>query len=103
VGPASNQGGGVVSGLRFVLDRHIDVTHVSGTGVVAEGFEASDGTVFLRWLSDTPSSVIYDDIRHVERVHGHHGATQIRFLDQKQEPEPTFSKYPDNSPYDDRD
>jgi hypothetical protein len=98
VGPASNQGGGLVSGLRFVLDRHVDVTHVSGTGVVAEGFEASDGTVFLRWLSDTPSSVIYDDIRHVERVHGHHGATQIRFLDQKQEPiqEPTFSKYPDN-------
>lgn len=72
--------------MRFVLDRLVDVTKVSGEGIVAEGFEASDGTVFLRWLSDTPSSVIYDDIRHVELVHGHHGASVIRFLDQQDEP-----------------
>jgi len=77
-----------MTGMRFILDRIVDVTKVSGTGIVAEGFEASDGTVFLRWLSDTPSSVIYDDIRHVELVHGHNGASLIRFLDQPDEPAP---------------
>ena len=86
-----------MTGMRFVLDRLVDVTEVSGVGVVAEGFEASDGTVFLRWLSDTPSSVIYDDIRHVERVHGHQGATQVRYLDEHQ------ADYPDTDPYDPRD
>lgn len=95
-----------MTGMRFVLDRIIDVTKVSGTGIVAEGFEASDGTVFLRWLSDTPSSVIYDDIRAVERVHGHNGASVIRFLDAEPEapvePQPT-SKYEHDPIFDPRD
>lgn len=33
---------------RFELVRDVDVTGISGTGVVAEGVEFSDGTVALR-------------------------------------------------------
>lgn len=34
----------------FVLDRVEDVSGVSGTGVVAEGIEFSDGVGALRWI-----------------------------------------------------
>jgi len=63
----------------FVLQRTEDVTGVSGTGVVAEGVEFSDGTVSLRWTSDWPTSVVFHDrgIESVEAVHGHSGKTQI--------------------------
>lgn len=68
---------------RFVLQRHVDLTGVSGTGVVAEGVEFSDGVVVLHWTSAWPSSVVHydrgmDSVRH---VHGHDGATDIVFLD----------------------
>jgi hypothetical protein len=45
----------------FVLRRLVDETGVSGTGVVAEGVEFSDGTVALRWLSQWPTSVVFHD------------------------------------------
>ena len=39
----------------FVLQRNEDETGVSGTGIVAEGVEFSDGTVALRWTSAWPT------------------------------------------------
>lgn len=104
-----------MTGQMFQVFRDVDHSGVSGTGLVAEGWESTSGkTVVLVWLSATPSVCIYSDIRHVEAIHGHGGDTRIvfedgstiaRFLDAEPEapPEPTFSKYPDNSPYDDRD
>lgn len=62
---------------RFHLDRTEDVTGVSGTGRVAEGFVASDGKVALRWLSACGSWVLYDNADALLQVHGHHGATKI--------------------------
>lgn len=63
----------------FILQRDIDETGVSGTGVVAEGVEFTDGTVALRWISDWPTSVVFHDrgIAAVEAVHGHGGKTRI--------------------------
>jgi len=66
---------------RFVLQRNEDVSGVSGTGVVAEGVEFSDGTVVIRWRGEYSSTVIWPDLRHVEVIHGHDGRTVIQFLD----------------------
>jgi len=67
-----------MSGATFTLHRHSDPSGVSGTGVVAEGWESSDGkTVVIKWLSATPSVCIYEDVRHVRALHGHGGATEI--------------------------
>jgi hypothetical protein len=68
---------------RFVLNRLEDVTGVSGTGVIAEGIEFSDGVVCLRWVTEWPSSVVHYDrgMESVEHIHGHNGKTQILFID----------------------
>ena len=66
----------------FILERDEDVSGVSGTGVVAEGIEFSDGVVALRWTSDWPTSVVFHDrgIESVQAVHGHSGKTRIVYL-----------------------
>ena len=63
----------------FILQRHEDVSGVSGTGVVAWGVEFPDGVVALRWNSDWPTSVVFHDkgIEAVQAVHGHDGRTEI--------------------------
>lgn len=67
---------------RFELHRDVDVSGVSGTGVVAEGVEFTDGTCAVRWLSATASTVTWLSIEHVEKVHGHHNATRIVWVDE---------------------
>lgn len=68
---------------RFELHRDVDETGVSGTGVVAEGIEFSDGVVCLHWQSQWPSSVVHYErgMESVEHVHGHNGQTRIVVLD----------------------
>jgi hypothetical protein len=64
-----------------VLDRDEDVTGVSGTGVVAEGIQFSDGTVALRWVvGEHRSTVFWPNIEAVKAIHGHDGRTHVRFL-----------------------
>lgn len=64
----------------FVLRRHVDPTGISGTGVVAEGIEFTDGTVVIRWTAgDHHSTVMWPDLESVEAIHGHGGATQIEW------------------------
>lgn len=72
----------------FVLVRDTDVSGISGTGIVAEGVEFSDGTVALRWLSAWPTSVVFHDrgIEAVQAVHGHSGATRIQWADAEPAP-----------------
>lgn len=66
----------------FQLIRDRDVSGVSGTGVVAEGIEFSDGKVALRWIvKDHRSTVTWDDMESVEAVHGHEGATRIQWVE----------------------
>lgn len=77
---------------RFVLVRGEDVTGISGTGVVAEGIEFSDGVVAMRWLQNgvapehlargvRPTTVIFESVRAVEALHGHAGATRVEWRD----------------------
>jgi hypothetical protein len=63
----------------FHFERVSDETGVSGTGRVAEGFEFSDGSCVVRWLSHTPSWNIYENIKQVEQIHGHGGKTRLVF------------------------
>jgi len=78
-----------VSTRRFYLVRHEDITGISGTGVVAEGIEFSDGLVVMRWLPAgtsrpevvKPTTVLHDDIDSVIGLHGHNGATQVEWVD----------------------
>lgn len=67
--------------MTFVLYRYEDVSKVSGTGVVCEGAEFSDGAVAVRWLGDHPSTSAWNDIRDMEAIHGHHGRTVVRYSD----------------------
>lgn len=68
----------IMTGL---LRRHVDISNVSGTGDVAELAEFSDGAVAVRWHGDHPSTACWNDIRDVEFIHGHKGATEIVFND----------------------
>lgn len=66
---------------RFQLLRHVDVSGVSGTGVVAEGAEWSDGSASVRWHGDHRSTAAWPSVEDVVAVHGHEGATELRWLD----------------------
>lgn len=74
---------------RFELHRSVDVTGMSGTGVVADGVEFPDGVTVLRWRragtarpdAVTPTTVVHDSVASVEGLHGHGGATRIVWLD----------------------
>jgi hypothetical protein len=67
---------------RFVLDREVDATGVSGTGIVAEGVEFSNGKCAVSWLTAVTSVAIYDTIAEVWAIHGHDGHTEIVFEDE---------------------
>ncbi len=68
---------------RFVLYRLEDESHVSGTGLVAEGIQFSSGRCVRAWLTDTPSIDVYENIGDVAEVHGHRGKTSIEWIDDK--------------------
>lgn len=66
---------------RFELWRHRDISGVSGTGVVAHGTEYIDGVVTLHWFGDWPCTTVWPCIDAVVAIHGHGGATEVRWLD----------------------
>lgn len=61
----------------FELHRIEDVSGVSGTGIVAQGVEFSDGTCALRWLTDHASTAVYKDRKTLEKIHLHEGKTKL--------------------------
>jgi len=64
----------------FRLLRDRDVSGVSGTGIVAEGVQFTDGTVAIRWLTEKASTVIWANLDDAMSIHGHDGATQVVWL-----------------------
>ncbi|MGC4942059.1 hypothetical protein [Kribbella sp. DT2] len=70
----------------FELVRHRDLSGVSGTGVVAEGCVFTDGSVALRWRGNNPATAVWPDLDSVLAVHGHHGATEVHWLESWTEP-----------------
>ena len=64
-----------------ILIRREDPSGVSGTGPVAEIFEADDGAVAIRWRGDRPSWGLWSDIRDLEAIHGHEGKSVVEYLE----------------------
>ena len=67
---------------RFMLDRTADVSGVSGTGLVAEGVTFVDGTTVIHWLGALTSTAVYTSMDTLIEIHGHEGATQVRWIDE---------------------
>lgn len=61
----------------FVLNRKVDPTGTSGTGIVAEGVRFSNGKVALHWLSHLGAVNVYDSMDVCEQLHGHGGNTEV--------------------------
>jgi len=61
----------------YTLHRHRDVSGISGEGAVATICEFSSGLVAMHWDSPTPSVAVYTDIRRIEALHGHSGASVL--------------------------
>lgn len=61
----------------FQLRRDVDVTGVSGTGVIADGAEFENGKVALCWRGERSSVSVWDSLAVMQDVHGHDGATRV--------------------------
>lgn len=66
---------------RFVLNRATDNTGTSGTGVVAEGVEYSNGQIAIHWISQLESVNVYGNAKVLDQLHGHGGNTTIEWID----------------------
>lgn len=63
----------------FKLVRKVDVSGVSGTGIVAEGVVFHDGQAVLSWYSRFHSVTIFPKVEDITAIHGHDGATEVVF------------------------
>ena len=66
---------------RFELHREEDETGISGTGLIAEGAEFTDGTACMRWRTHTNSTGTYDSMEDLVKIHGHGGKTKVVWID----------------------
>lgn len=66
---------------RFCLVRDVDVTGVTGIGVVADGVVWPNGKVTVCWRGPHSSIVDWDSLDDAEAVHGHDGSTHVAWFD----------------------
>lgn len=67
---------------RFALVRDVDVSGVSGTGVVALGVVFPDGHAVMRWIvGEYQSTVTWESVGAIEAIHGHGGHTRLVWED----------------------
>ncbi|NML55331.1 hypothetical protein HHL19_16295 [Streptomyces sp. R302] len=65
-------------GRPFVLVRDVDVSGVSGTGIVANGIEFPDGHAAIHWTgSRWPTTTPHSCMESVTDIHSHEGATRV--------------------------
>lgn len=70
---------------RFELLREFDLSGVSGTGVVAEGVEFSNGSYRIHWLGKMNTFEDGPSVEILKKIHGHGGSTLVIWIDQRQE------------------
>lgn len=72
---------------RFVADRKVDVTGISGDGIRVEGVVFSDGWGVTHWLDLPPMNEPKTEVWHnpgvkpFEKVSGHGGLTEVVWID----------------------
>lgn len=66
---------------RFVFVRDVDVTGVSGEGVIVWGIQFPDGMCAYRWNTVTATTCVGGCIEDLITIHGHNGATRLVWLD----------------------
>lgn len=70
------------AGLRFILYRHKDISGVSGTGVVAEGWCDPLGEAIIVWVvGEHRSTEIHHSVNDLMSIHGHEGSTELIWID----------------------
>lgn len=73
---------------RGLVVRRVDITGISGTGVIAEICVFSDGFTIFRWLGGPPQNQpkfeVYDNhgIEPFLQISGHNGNTEIIWIDE---------------------
>jgi hypothetical protein len=65
----------------FKLRRLADETGVSGTGIVAEGVEFTNGEATMSWLTKFRSIGVYPSVKTLMDIHGHGGKTVLEWDD----------------------
>ena len=63
--------------IDFHLERDVDTSGVSGTGIVAYGCVLPSGKVVMEWNSEFPTIEILDNVGKLYTIHGHHGNTRV--------------------------
>lgn len=63
--------------LPFYLQRDVDDTGISGTGIVAVGVVMPSGICILEWCTFHSSVGFYKNVADVEAIHGHGGKTKV--------------------------
>ncbi len=61
----------------FHFYRSEDQTGISGTGLVAEGVQLTNGWCVLRWMTHHSSLCFYQSLEQVRAIHSHGGKTEI--------------------------
>ena len=69
--------GGGMGKRTFKLVRTVDVSGVSGIGVVAEGIRFHDRQCAMSWYGQYHSLEVHPSIQKIKKLHGHHGATKV--------------------------
>lgn len=64
----------------FRLNRKVDVSGVSGTGIVAFGTEYPNGKVTLCWNTRFSSVAVYDSMQDVVEIHCHGDSSMIEVV-----------------------
>jgi hypothetical protein len=67
---------------RFHLKRIEDETGISGTGLVTDGIEFADGSVIMKWNTETTSVALYKSMEDVLTIHGHGGRTVVEYTEE---------------------
>ena len=65
----------------FYLCRKEDESGVSGTGIVAEGVEFTNGQCAMHWLTRFSSISIYPTMKELINIHGHDGKTVVKYYE----------------------
>ncbi len=68
---------------RFILNRKIDQTGVSGTGRVCEGVVMPSGKVVVEWVSKIITTTVFESLHDFKLVHlkQHVGCADIIWID----------------------